>query len=189
VRDFPVPQEVFSIRDPAFPILTPNYLKLPFFRFWMFFMVIRQKVIIGPTAGNRRFLLSNHIKAQGNYLSVRSWKEMLGRGVGSNTGGDNNASMTSRPEQLSHPLGKDRIGVDDTVTGKGILISFLRTGAWGARAISRSRLAKNSCSCSLIRSHGGLPSTTWNPPSANTSGKLQGPVEEAVPLCQGLSMG
>ena len=33
-----------------------------------------------------------------------------------------------------------------------------------------SRAAKNSCSCSLIRSHGGFPSTIWKPPEFMMSG-------------------
>ena len=49
-------------------------------------------------------------------------------------------------------------------------MSFLRSAAFRAFAIDESRLAKNSCSWSLIRSHGGLPSTTSKPPRANTSG-------------------
>ena len=49
-----------------------------------------------------------------------------------------------------------------------------RAAALGAAAISGSRLAKNSCSCSLTRSHGGLPTTQSNPPSAMTSANTSG---------------
>ena len=47
-------------------------------------------------------------------------------------------------------------------------------GGVGAAATSGARAAKNSCSCSLIRSHGGLPNTTSKPPAAIISGNSSG---------------
>ena len=41
-------------------------------------------------------------------------------------------------------------------------------------AIRGSRAAKNSCSCNLMRSQGGLLKTTSNPPAANASGNSSG---------------
>ena len=43
-------------------------------------------------------------------------------------------------------------------------MSLSRAALFGAAAISGDRVAKNSCSCNLIRSQGGFPSTTSNPP-------------------------
>ena len=54
------------------------------------------------------------------------------------------------------------------------LINRSRAALLGAFAISEERAAKNSCSCSLIRSHGGLPSITSNPPRCITSGNSNG---------------
>ena len=50
------------------------------------------------------------------------------------------------------------------------MMSRSRAALLGASAIVLSRVAKNSFCCNLMRSHGGLPSTTSNPPSSNTSG-------------------
>jgi hypothetical protein len=46
-------------------------------------------------------------------------------------------------------------------------ISLRRSAAVRALAISGALSAKNSFSCSLIRSHGGLPSTTSKPPETS----------------------
>ena len=47
---------------------------------------------------------------------------------------------------------------------------LFRSAAFRAFAISGSRVAKNSCSWSLTRSQGGLPSTTSKPPRAKICG-------------------
>ena len=53
------------------------------------------------------------------------------------------------------------------------LMSFWRAALLGAVAISCERDAKNSCSCSLIRSQGGFPSTTSNPPPCMISANVR----------------
>ena len=60
----------------------------------------------------------------------------------------------------------------------------MRAALFGAVAISGDRKAKNSWSCNLIRSQGGFPSTTSNPPFLHDIGKGQVPVKERVLISQ-----
>ncbi len=61
-------------------------------------------------------------------------------------------------------------------SSRSSVMSRLRAEAFLAPAIRGSRWAKNSCSWSLTRSHGGLPTTASNPPAQPVPGWTPVPV-------------